>query len=94
MPVYVVSLQIALRGPFFIMAINADSRCYTKFDWLWRNAEPIIFDCIMNFSALMLSEIRKDLLFHFFKIECLLICSTQLLENFHNIKLIRLLADE
>ena len=52
MPVYVVFLQIALRGPFFIMAINADSRCYTKFDWLWRNAEPIIFDCIMNFSAL------------------------------------------
>ena len=62
MPVYVVFfevfLQIALRGPFLIMASNADSRCYTKFDWLWRNAEPIIFDCIMNFDI----HIRIDII--------------------------------
>ena len=28
------------------LSYNADSRCYTKLDWLWKNVEPIIFNVI------------------------------------------------
>ena len=30
---------------------NADSGCYTKLDWLWKNVEPIMFDATRIFSA-------------------------------------------
>ena len=44
---------------------NADSRCYTKFDWLWKNVKPITFNVkersinvSLNISNLSLKQLQ------------------------------------
>ena len=45
------------------MTSNADSRCYTKLDWLWKNVEPIIFHVTSILPHLM--SYKKGLLIQF-----------------------------
>ena len=38
-------------SPYREITSNADARCYTKFNWLEQNVEPIKFHVTLSFSA-------------------------------------------
>ena len=42
-PTTICTAAMLVKLTFLIMTSNADSRCYTKLDWLWKNVEPIKF---------------------------------------------------